>query len=224
MKKSVLGGRGKLTDTTIQNLGRYFNKAIRDSKRGTVEEMRRACMSGFMHVSSSNENPKHEYCPSGEDSWCFYNKAESLDQQPPSHETMKFKMLLNDDERNRVQGVYKSLKKNQVKGHCLKGRTQNTNESVHSKIWNKKRKTKFRGVLSLQHAARTTVAEHNFSFEQANVIAQMPFNKPSEQQQQADRFREASKNRMALKSRASGRKRSRSIVQEEDPDYGAGRH
>ena len=51
----------------------------------------------------------------------------------------------------------------------------------------------------------------------------MAFNKPSEQQQQADHFCEAAKNRMALKSRASGRKRSRSIVQEKDPAYGAGR-
>ena len=68
MKKSVLGGKRKLTDTTIHNLGRYFGKAIRDNKNGTVEEMRRACMSGFMNVSSSNENPKHEYLPSVEDS------------------------------------------------------------------------------------------------------------------------------------------------------------
>ena len=76
----------------------------------------------------------------------------------------------------------------------------------------------------MQHPARTMVAEHNFRFELAIVIAQLPFNKPSEQQQQAEHFREASKNRMALKSRASGKKISRSIVQEEDPDYGAGRH
>ena len=76
----------------------------------------------------------------------------------------------------------------------------------------------------MQHAARATVAEHNFSFEQANVIAQMPFNKPSKQQQQAVHFREAAKNRVAVKSRASGKKRSRSKVQEEDPDYGAGHH
>ena len=177
-----------------------------------------------MHVSSSNENPKHEYCPSGEDSWCFYKKTESLDQEPPNHENMKVKMLLNDDESNRVQEVYKSLTTDQLMGRCLKGRTQNANESVHSKLWSKKHKTKFCGLPSLQHAARTTVAEHNFNFEQANVIAQLPFNKPSEQQQQADHFREATKNRMSLKSRASGKKRSRSIVQEEDPDYGAGRH
>ena len=48
MKKTVLGGKGKLTDTTIHNFGRYFNKAIRNNKTGIVEEMRRACMSGFM--------------------------------------------------------------------------------------------------------------------------------------------------------------------------------
>ena len=63
MNKGVLGGKGRLTDTTIHNLGRYFGKANRENKSGTVEEIRRACMSGFMHVSTSNENPKHEYCP-----------------------------------------------------------------------------------------------------------------------------------------------------------------
>ena len=109
-------------------------------------------------------------------------------------------------------------------GRYIKGRSQNTNESVHSELCSKKHKTKFCGLPSLQHAARTTVAEHNFSLEKVLVIAKMPFNKPSKQQQQADHFREAAKNRMAVKSKASGRKRSRSIVQEEDPDYGAGHH
>ena len=105
MKRRVLGGKGKLTDTTIDNLGRYFGEAIRDNKSGTIEERRRACNSGFMHVSSSDENPKHEYCLSGDDSWCFYNKTESLNQQPPKYETMKVKVSLNDDGSNRVQEV-----------------------------------------------------------------------------------------------------------------------
>ena len=80
-------------------------------------------MSGFKHVSSSNEKPKHEYCSSGEDSWCFDKKAESLDQEPPNHESMNVKKSLNDDEGNRVQEVYKSLTTDQVMGRCLKGRT-----------------------------------------------------------------------------------------------------
>ena len=78
-------------------------------------------------------------------------------------------------------------------GRCLKGRAQNCNESVLSKVWSKKHKTEFCGLPSLQHAARTTVAEHNFSFKKVNVIAQLPFNKPSEQQKQTDHFHEASK-------------------------------
>ena len=32
-KKSVLGGKRKLTDTTINNLGGYFGKPIRDNKK-----------------------------------------------------------------------------------------------------------------------------------------------------------------------------------------------
>ena len=82
-------------------------------------------------------------------------------------------MSLNDDESNIVQKVYKSLTIDQLMGRCLKGRIQNTNKSVRSKLWCKKHKTKLCGLLSLQHAARISVAEHNFSFEQANVITQM---------------------------------------------------
>ena len=143
MKKSLLGGKGKLTDTTIDKLGGCFGKTIRNKKSGTVEEIRRACMSAFIHVSSSDENPCHECCPPGENSWCFYNKTESLDHHLPSHETMKIKVSLSDDESKRVQEVYKSLTTDQLMSRCLKGRTQNANESVHSKIWSKKPKTNF---------------------------------------------------------------------------------
>ena len=48
MKKGVLGGKGKITDTTLDSLGSYLGKAIRDDKSGTVGEMRRPCMYGFM--------------------------------------------------------------------------------------------------------------------------------------------------------------------------------
>ena len=89
--------------------------------------------------------------------------------------------------------MYKTLTTEQIMGRCIKGSTQNANEYVHSKLWSKKHKTKFCGLPSLQHAARTTVAEHNFNFEQANAIAQLPFNKPIEQQQQADHFHKVSK-------------------------------
>ena len=114
----------------------------------------------------------------------------------------------------------------QTNSWCVvsKGRTQNAYEPSHSKLFSNKPKTKFCGLPSLQHTARTTVAEQNFWFEKANVIAKMPFNKHSEQPQQADVFREAVKNRMAVKSRAPGKKRRRSIMQAEDPEYGAGHY
>ena len=78
--------------------------------------------------------------------------------------------------------MYKSLTTDQLMRRCFKGRTQNANESVDSKLWSNKNKLKFCGLTSLQQGARTTVAEHNFSFEQANVVAVMRFSMPSEVQ------------------------------------------
>ena len=54
MRKSVLGGKGKLTDATINNMSRYYGKAIRDNIGGTVNEMRNSCLSGFQHITSTD--------------------------------------------------------------------------------------------------------------------------------------------------------------------------
>ena len=111
----------------------------------------------------------------------------------PSHDTMKVRLSLNDNEKMKVQEVYDSLTTDQLMGRCLKGRTQNANESIHSKLWNKKSKSKFCGLSTLQQAARTTVMEHNFSNENTNVCAMMPFpnSQTTEVQMHVNRTRES---------------------------------
>ena len=221
IKRSVLGGRGKLTDAIIDELGRYFGKAIRDCADTTADQMRKTCLSGIKHVTSTDENPDHEYCPTGENSWCFYNRAIAKEEQPPSHDTMKVSLSLNSDEKAKVVEVYESLTTDELMGRCLKGRTQNANESLHSKLWMKKPKNKFYGLASLKQAASSTTMEHNFGFEASNIVGNMPFAKQSEAQRDADSFRENTRRRKSLMVKRS-KKRKR--TDDRDEDYGAGEH
>ena len=49
-------------------------------------------------------------------------------------------------------------------GRCLKGRTQNPNESLHAKQWLKCSKNKYAGLRRVIYAAQNTMMEHNFGY------------------------------------------------------------
>jgi len=75
-KEHKLGGKGKLTDTLIKKLTTYYGLAIRRNV-DSVTEMKKAILSTYYHMCSTNENPRHEYCPPGAESWCEWKKAEA---------------------------------------------------------------------------------------------------------------------------------------------------
>lgn len=99
------------------------------------EEMRNDIMSSFEHCSSTDDNPKHHLCPKSTDSWCFYQKALALGQEPSSHSTMKISFTLDDNQLQLVRQVYERLTTNTMMQRCLKGFTQNPNESFHGRVW-----------------------------------------------------------------------------------------
>lgn len=221
IKRSVLGGRNKLTQDAITSLGKYFGKAIRDNEGGTIEGMRNACLSGFLHVTSTEEDHDHSLCPKGEHSWCFYQRA-LVTGEDKSHDRMVLQVVLDDGEKELVKQVYDSLTTDEMMKKCLKGRTQNVNESLHSKLWHKLSKSKFYGHQTLKQAVCSTVMEHNYGYQASNVIATMPFSAKTQQQQQTDVTRDMFRHRKSSKSPAPVDKRRR--IEEDDEDYGAGAH
>ena len=61
------------------------------------------------------------------------------------------------------------------------------------------------------------MTEHNLGFEEANIVAIMPFSKHSEDRQQTDKFYEGAKARMADEgAKARMAKKSRDIRKNED--------
>jgi len=73
LKKEVknLGDRGKLTGKLIDELSLYYGLAIRRNT-DSVENMRKEIYATLYHKISTDEEPQHEKCPVGENSWCSW--------------------------------------------------------------------------------------------------------------------------------------------------------
>ena len=67
VKRKSLSGKGKLTAKIIDKLNVYYGLAIRRS-HDSVEKMKNAIWATFYHYSSTDKNPQHHKCPSGDDS------------------------------------------------------------------------------------------------------------------------------------------------------------
>ena len=73
-KEKGLGGRCRLTDTTIDRLQNYEGVASYSPKRWKPASYEINFLVSLFHVVS-NEDSLHHYphCPNGSDSWCKYN-------------------------------------------------------------------------------------------------------------------------------------------------------
>jgi len=84
-KKNTLGGRGRLTDATIDQLQNYFGIVIRQNA-GNLKEMQAGTRATLFHVSSSVKNNWHNpHYPTGPESLCRYSrdKTTGMDTYKP---------------------------------------------------------------------------------------------------------------------------------------------
>ena len=126
-------------------------------------------MSSFYHCSSSDQDPKHDLCPRGEDSWCFYQAAVSKGETPPSHSEMKIFFSLPPEQLDLVKNVYNRLTSDEMMKRCLQGLTQNPNESFHSRIWKYCPKHFNATKRKLNFAAAVATADYNVGYIASNL-------------------------------------------------------
>lgn len=79
------------------------------------------------------------------------------------------------DKLSEIKAVCRDLTTPELLQKCMKGRTQNPNESVHSKVWQKASKDKFCGLHRLKFVTRITVLEHNFGHTEGNLLHSLGF-------------------------------------------------
>ncbi|KYM95562.1 hypothetical protein ALC62_13786 [Cyphomyrmex costatus] len=137
IKRKILGGKGKLTGKLIDKLTVYYGLAIRRNCE-SIEKMRNAIWATFYHYSSTDQNPQHDHCLSGEESWCKWQKAVA------NNELNSFKHTydsLSNDVLQAIRPIYDDLSKDALLDRCIGGFNQNNNESYNQLIWIITRKT-----------------------------------------------------------------------------------
>ena len=132
LKKNVknLGGKGKLTNKTIDLLQNYYGIAVR-SNVGNLKGMQNNICAALFHVASSKTNNYHSaYCPPGESSWYKYqrDKSAGTSTYKPGH-GLPLEIIKH------VKPIFAELSKETLLSKCLHGKTQNQNESYNALIW-----------------------------------------------------------------------------------------
>ncbi|KAK4298441.1 hypothetical protein Pmani_029212 [Petrolisthes manimaculis] len=84
---------------------------------------------------------------------------------------MRVRIHINSKEdRQAVAIIYRDLTKQDLLGRCIKGKTQNVNESFHSKLWKKSMKVKFHGHKKVKFAFLMSALEHNTGYKSGCLL------------------------------------------------------
>ena len=102
---------------------------------GDTDSMRDRLWATLFHCMSTGKEPHHTPCPRGANSWCFYQRALATDEEPPSHELHIKHSLAHVAEA--MVPVYRHMSDPNLLKRLAKGKTQNSNESLHSAIWSR---------------------------------------------------------------------------------------
>ena len=104
---------------------------------------------------------------------------------------------------------------------CLKGKTQNPNESFHEQVWSRLPKTKSYLYPTVKNGTAQIIVEHNLAFHTPSVIKHMGFDvTPSDAPGRVKQRQTKERKRQSITK--SKKKSSRG--QHVDEYYGAGQH
>lgn len=189
-----LGGKGRLTGDLVNKLGSYYGWSIK-SHSGDVEAMQKAVMATFYHVTSNDKQSNHSLCPTGPDSWCRQNAAEAKGEPAPPH-----RYNLPDHVVKALLPIYERLSDKKLLQRCVRGKTQNSNESLHSMIWELAPKDKHASLFSIEAAVAEAVMNFNAGRERtsAAILHELSMN-PG--QRSTKRMHEKDKRRLVSSAR-----------------------
>ncbi|KAL7290650.1 hypothetical protein TKK_0015411 [Trichogramma kaykai] len=154
-----LAGKGKLTGKLIDELSIYYGLAIRRNS-DSVEKMKNEIWASIFHKLSTDDEPQHDRCPPGEDSWYSWQQAKatnSLDQY--TH-----KPALSDEVFEAIKPIYEDLSSEDLLTRCTGGYTQNNNECFNSTVWALAPKTMTSGKTVPDMATNIAVSIYNDGF------------------------------------------------------------
>ncbi|CAN8019459.1 unnamed protein product, partial [Ixodes persulcatus] len=157
-----LGGKGRLTADLIARLSSYYGWALK-SHEGDVDAMHKAVMATYHHVTSNDVKSNHSLCPTGEQSWCKQNAAKAKEEPVPKHH-----YNLPDHVCTALLPVYTRLADKKLLQRCQRGKTQNSNESLHSVIWSLAPKDQNASLFTVEAAVAEATLRFNVGSQRAS--------------------------------------------------------
>ncbi|GBM89998.1 hypothetical protein AVEN_43447-1 [Araneus ventricosus] len=148
-----------LKEETIKRLTQYYQNAILKNK-GNADKMKTAIYATLYHSISTDKKPQHFKCPSGQESWCFYQAAIASGIKPGSHKEL-VKTPVNEAHLAKILPIYQRLASNELLERCIRCTTQNSNETLHSVIWSKCSKISSASMKGVNVAACEAISEFN---------------------------------------------------------------
>lgn len=145
-----ISGKGRLTGDLMKRLQLYYGRAIRMNK-GNLGGMNRSIWAIYYHITSTDEEPMHDLCPYGQESWCKWNAGD----EEYDHHSIPVAIA------EAIKPVFESLSKDDLLSRCLKGSTSNVNESYNNVLWRLVPKTDFSGLVPLEMSANMAVLLYN---------------------------------------------------------------
>ncbi|GFS95849.1 uncharacterized protein TNCV_2259251 [Trichonephila clavipes] len=128
--------------------------------------MKAAIYATLFHSISTDQKPQHFKCPTGKDSWCFFQAALARGEVPGPH-VKHVKTPLKETHLAKIMPIYQRLASNELLQRCIRCVTQNANESLHSLIWGKCSKETSATLRRVTIAVCDAVCEFNFGIKKS---------------------------------------------------------
>ena len=150
-----LTGRGKLTAAIQKKLCGYYGSNLK-LNAPNVQAMKNGVYASLMHIVSTDEDPRHLFCPPGERSWCFFQRAKATNQVPRPH-----KPDMNRRVAEKLLPLYERLTNPDLLQRCSRMMTQNSNECFNGQIWRRVPKTEPASLNTVNSGTAMATLEYN---------------------------------------------------------------
>ena len=150
-----LCGKGRLTHKYIDRLQNYYGRAIRVNV-GDVEGTYKAIWASLCHRASTDEKSRHEFCPTGVESWCLWQQKKAGKDVTVIHQDPLPEAVLHA-----IKPIYVRLSERPLLERCLRGATQNVNECYNSTLWKICPKESFCGADTVETSVHLSALMFN---------------------------------------------------------------
>ena len=130
--EKTVGRKGRLTKVSIDKMQNYYGLAIRgnpDDLAGMKKSIK-AIQHHLIKSETLSLDKQHQYCPKDNKTWCKYWKSKNNNDCSYSEEN-RLPAVFHKE----LEPIFERLSKDELLERCLKGLTQNQNESLNRQIW-----------------------------------------------------------------------------------------